>query len=633
MYTPSEDRKKHRLSAIFGSRKSREDMDGRPSLSPAPGADGNSVDSAYASSDQPSQHSASTRTSPAFRHANMVSIENNGQISGVDGSRHLQLDQNTGEVMDEDTGEVVTTITTTTTTTTTTVRKGAAIGEKKGTTVQVETRPSHPTVSSQQTPAHTHLAEAPGDGPSARLVPDAPPTHLRARSPVPTALQIGRQQPAVEPAPPLRNPNRKSREYAPAPNGPPSPVTPGAQGRHNFSYPARMGTKSTEHLPQIPPETNQYSPPQVPLREQLSQQQTSPVSSGSGVGSALGNLKAAAIGLHGVGETLRGTLNSEVDNRLSRRDPDKAAAVDAKNRADITRGQQEMARMRERNGLAPTIRRPGELTGSGSGNSGSGIMHPQLQPQQRDSSGSAMQPQRDYAVSPISQHAPQLPPMQVSGGGPSGAAGGSSKWDAPGTWGSARVSEMKPPRQQTNEVHPALRGQGQGLAQQTQSQQYPTQSQPPQQYPPQSQQQQPPPPSYSAPPPAFSPSSNGGGAPPSMGPQLPQRMDDGSRYPGGGASGGGSRIPGLVQQGPSTTTNNNTDPTTSGASGASGLGATASIGVGSTLKPSVSANPAANVQHLSQMQGHGGGGVQEHEEEKRGGGLKRLFKRKGVGAT
>jgi len=273
-------------------------MDGRPSLSPAPGADGNSVDSAYASSDQPSQHSASTRTSPAFRHANMVSIENNGQISGVDGSRHLQLDQNTGEVMDEDTGEVVTTITTTTTTTTTTVRKGVTAGEKKGTTVQVETRPSHPTVSSQQTPAHTHLAEAPGDGPSARLVPDAPPTHLRARSPVPTALQIGRQQPAAEPAPPLRNPNRKSREYAPAPNGPPSPVTPGAQGRHNFSYPARMGTKSTEHLPQIPPETNQYSPPQVPLREQLSQQQTSPVSSGSGVGSALGNLKAAAIGLH-----------------------------------------------------------------------------------------------------------------------------------------------------------------------------------------------------------------------------------------------------------------------------------------------------------------------------------------------
>ncbi|KAK0304406.1 hypothetical protein LTR01_007508 [Friedmanniomyces endolithicus] len=627
MYTPSEDKKKHRISAIFGSRKSREDMDGRPSLSPAPGADGNSVDSAYASSDQPSQHTASTRTSPAFRHANMVSIENNGQISGVDGSRHLQLDQNTGEVMDEDTGEVVTTITTTTTTTTTTVRKGAAAGEKKGTTVQVETRPSHNAVSTQQTPVHTHLAEAPGDGPSARLVPDAPPTHLRNRSPVPSALQIGRQQSTAEPAPPLRNPNRKSREYISAPNGPPSPVTPGAQGRHNFSYPARMGTKSTEHLPQIPPETNQYSPPQVPLREQLSQQQTSPVSSGSGVGSALGNLKAAAIGLHGVGETLRGTLNSEVDNRLSRRDPDKAAAVDAKNRADITRGQQEMARMRERNGLAPTIRRPGELVGSGSGN-GSGIMHPQQQPQpqHRDSSGSTMQPQRDYAVSPISQHAPQLPPMQVSGGGtggPSGAAGGSSKWDAPGTWGSARVSEMKAPRQQMNEVHPALRGQGQGPSQQPQPQQYSTQSQP-QQYAPQpQQQQQPPPPSYSGPPPLFA--SSNGNAPPNMGPQPPQRMDDSNRYPGASASGGSSRIPGVVQQGPSTTTNN-TNPTVSSASGPG-----AASGVGSALKPSVSQNPAANVQHLSQMQGHGGG-PQEHEEEKRGG-LKRLFKRKGVGAT
>ncbi|TKA43196.1 hypothetical protein B0A54_06146 [Friedmanniomyces endolithicus] len=606
MYTPSEDKKKHRISAIFGSRKSREDMDGRPSLSPAPGADGNSVDSAYASSDQPSQHTASTRTSPAFRHANMVSIENNGQISGVDGSRHLQLDQNTGEVMDEDTGEVVTTITTTTTTTTTTVRKGAAAGEKKGTTVQVETRPSHNAVSTQQTPVHTHLAEAPGDGPSARLVPDAPPTHLRNRSPVPSALQIGRQQSTAEPAPPLRNPNRKSREYISAPNGPPSPVTPGAQGRHNFSYPARMGTKSTEHLPQIPPETNQYSPPQVPLREQLSQQQTSPVSSGSGVGSALGNLKAAAIGLHGVGETLRGTLNSEVDNRLSRRDPDKAAAVDAKNRADITRGQQEMARMRERNGLAPTIRRPGELVGSGSGN-GSGIMHPQQQPQpqHRDSSGSTMQPQRDYAVSPISQHAPQLPPMQVSGGGtggPSGAAGGSSKWDAPGTWGSARGKGRRSNRNRSS----ILRSPSHSSTRRNHN------------------------------------SNNSHHRRATLAhlhslphqtamrlriwaPKPPQRMDDSNRYPGASASGGSSRIPGVVQQGPSTTTNN-TNPTVSSASGPG-----AASGVGSALKPSVSQNPAANVQHLSQMQGHGGG-PQEHEEEKRGG-LKRLFKRKGVGAT
>ncbi|TKA82551.1 hypothetical protein B0A55_02280 [Friedmanniomyces simplex] len=608
MYT-TDDKKKNRISAIFGSKKSREDMDGRPSLSPAPGANGNSVDSAYASSDPPSQHTASTRTSPEFRHANMVSIENNGQISGVDGSRHLQLNQNTGEVLDEDTGEVVTTVTTTTTTTTTTVRKGGAAGEKKGTTVQVETRPSHPTVSSQQQPAaHTHLAEAPGDGPSARIIPDAAPTHLRNRSPVPPALQIGRQQPATEPAPPTRNPNRKSREYAPAPNGPPSPVTPGAQGRHNFSYPARMGTKSTENLPQMPQEQqSHYSPPQVPPMEPLQQQQSSPPGvQGRSSGGAFENLKAAAVGLHGVGETLRGTLNSEVDNRLSRRNPDKAAAVNAKNRADIERGQQEMARLRERNGLAPTIRRPGELSGVGSGS-----MPPQ---QQQDLSGAAMQQQRQsYTVSPISQHAPQLPPMQVGGGagshiggggGAGAGAGGSSKWDAPGTWGSGRVSEMKGPRAQTNEVHPALRGQGQG--------QLPLQSQ-------QSQQQPQQPPSYGAPPPPppSYPSSNGG-APGMHQPQQQQqqqRMDDSSRHPNGGGGGGGARIPGLVQQGPGANRP---------ADSASGNGL---IGSGTGMP---NANPAANVQHLSHVQGHSGG--QEPEEERRGG-LKRLFKRKGVGAA
>lgn len=59
--------------------------------------------------------------------------------------------------------------------------------------------------------------------------------------------------------------------------------------------------------------------------------------------------------MQGVGETLRGTLNNEVDSRFSRHDPDKAAAANAKNRADLERGQREMAKLRERNGLQPTL--------------------------------------------------------------------------------------------------------------------------------------------------------------------------------------------------------------------------------------------------------------------------------------
>ena len=56
-----------------------------------------------------------------------------------------------------------------------------------------------------------------------------------------------------------------------------------------------------------------------------------------------------------MGETLRGTLNSEVDQRMPRRDADKAAAVDAKNQATLEAGQREMAGLRERSGLDATV--------------------------------------------------------------------------------------------------------------------------------------------------------------------------------------------------------------------------------------------------------------------------------------
>lgn len=57
----------------------------------------------------------------------------------------------------------------------------------------------------------------------------------------------------------------------------------------------------------------------------------------------------------GVGETLRGTLNNEIDSRYSRRDPTKAAAVNAKNQATLEAGQREMAGLREQRGLNSTV--------------------------------------------------------------------------------------------------------------------------------------------------------------------------------------------------------------------------------------------------------------------------------------
>ena len=59
--------------------------------------------------------------------------------------------------------------------------------------------------------------------------------------------------------------------------------------------------------------------------------------------------------LQGVGETLRGTINSEVDSRFGRRNPEKAAMIDAKNQATLEGGQREMAGLRDQRGLQPTI--------------------------------------------------------------------------------------------------------------------------------------------------------------------------------------------------------------------------------------------------------------------------------------
>ncbi|KAK5711419.1 hypothetical protein LTR15_012492 [Elasticomyces elasticus] len=711
MYATDSTSKKpsNRLSAMFSRQKSVDG--GRPSLSPTTYPNANSanhsVDSAYASSD-PSASNVSTHTSPSSQHANMVSIENNGQISGVDGSRHLQLNQKTGEVLDEDTGEVVTTVTTTTTTTTTVVKKAG--GGKGGAEVRVETQPGHPGVQTTSTQQRLgghggqqqgHIAEAPGDGPSARLTqPDHPPTFTssstaRERSPVPAPLQIGRQPPPqVEtnssnnnnPALPQRNPNRSSREFM---TSPPSPITPGGPGsgsggRHNFSYPARMGTKSTEHLPQhmVSQETmggqqqQQYSPPPPPAPQQqqglggregysfstgqplpqtqqgvakegregysfstgpqpkeahsfstgvpIQHTQTAPQQQGrtSGGGGALENLKAAAIGLHGVGETLRGTLNSEVDNRLSRRNPDKAAQVNAKNRADIERGQAEMARLRERNGLAPTIRRLGQ---EGDG----GALTNSL-------SGPGAVAGRDGGMGEgrVSERAPQIPPMnhgsgngqnssittatgmglvgahsqgQGSGGvGQSGIGQGGmgqsgigqgvqpSRWDAPGTWGSGSVSAntgaqqsgmgrgKEQPQVRVGEVHPALRGQGQPTQAQGQGVEGPR---------------------YGAPPAA------------AVGAQRPT---DGSsqQYPGAPSTGPG---PGSTPA--------NYGPGTSGLGNAGGRGKPIPLNEPGMVGGNGSA--AANVQHLSQQ-----GNSHEAEEEgrRKGTGLGRLFKRKGVGA-
>lgn len=79
----------------------------RDSPPPLPSSHSNIADSAYASSEGESRAKMPN-----------LPMDNPGNIQGVSSDRNLEVNQSNGDVVDRDTGEVVSTVTTTTTTTT-----------------------------------------------------------------------------------------------------------------------------------------------------------------------------------------------------------------------------------------------------------------------------------------------------------------------------------------------------------------------------------------------------------------------------------------------------------------------------------------------------------------------------------
>lgn len=254
--------KKRRLSNLFGAKKSK-DKEPSPiganhALHPSTStADTSSAqpDSAYASSNHPSskRNSVSNVNAESNNNADIVPVQNNGNIEGVNPDRNLAYNTSTGQVVDDDTGQVV--VTTTTTTTTTINNRG----QKKDT--QVET-----TTQKNNQPA---IAEAPGDMPSSAashspVPPSGPSPNSISGSPVGPPQRYNDSAPPQPPRPdpdtfpvPARNPMRE-RE----PMDPVSPLRP------NFSYPSRTDIRE-EPMPQQPTSKSTFA-----------------------------NLKAAAQGLH-----------------------------------------------------------------------------------------------------------------------------------------------------------------------------------------------------------------------------------------------------------------------------------------------------------------------------------------------
>lgn len=334
-----------RLSSIFRKKDSTPPADTTQydhKLSSSMTNNTNANDSAYASSEHPSSMDGS----------NFTHMENHGQIRGVDSQRNLALNKNTGDVIDDDTGEVVSTVTTTTTTTTI-----SRVGGKK-TKVEVSTQPSEVQQQVKSRSPTPNIAEVHGDSVQPTQQHPTDTNHLSPSAAV--------EQPTI----PNRSPHRKSREmfdYQPGPDlsfasSPPPP-------KSNFSYPSRANLRDP------PSNTDMHNAP-----SHQSTFESLRAAATKGHEGTFDNLKNAAIGLHGVGETLRGTLNSEVDSRFPRHNVEKAAAANAKNQAVLDRGNNEIGRMSAHypsQSQAPAARqhpayRYDEPSGLGNGGGGGG---------------------------------------------------------------------------------------------------------------------------------------------------------------------------------------------------------------------------------------------------------------------
>ncbi|KAM3422062.1 hypothetical protein BST61_g2438 [Cercospora zeina] len=238
-------------------------------------------DSAYASSEAPSNARSNNSNS------NIVSVPNEGQIEGVNKDRNLAVNKVTGEVLDEDTGEVVSTVTTTTTTTTTTTLVRGKDGRKELKT-NVNTTPtgivssaasSGPApgpIAQPNTPRdNSVVSEMPADSaprrPSVDVLPTPlSPTGTRGQSPPgPTPLQTSAPSfPPNVPDLPAKSPKRRSREFD-RPSGetadavPASPII-GSNFGPNFSHLNRSHDTAPSNNPPPLPE---HAPPAAPFSQ------------------------------------------------------------------------------------------------------------------------------------------------------------------------------------------------------------------------------------------------------------------------------------------------------------------------------------------------------------------------------
>lgn len=233
--------KKSRFGRLLGSKRDKS-PESPPTFPP---------DSAYAS-----ETPITDKSTP-----DIVPAEKNSDIANIDKDRNLGLKPSTGEVLDRDTGEVVTVVTTTTTTTTTTTRKPGKkpdVHEDVQKDVQ-ETTQSQPafngTATNESVADRSGVAEMPAtptgtSGLGAKPLPAPVATAPELMADQTSSSRLRKLSPGIPPRSNRRSGDRSSfvptvsdttpdtGYFArPGPTGNTPPVSPTRAS--NFSYPAR----------------------------------------------------------------------------------------------------------------------------------------------------------------------------------------------------------------------------------------------------------------------------------------------------------------------------------------------------------------------------------------------------------
>ncbi|KAH8701463.1 hypothetical protein GQ44DRAFT_717535 [Phaeosphaeriaceae sp. PMI808] len=318
------------------------------------------------------------QTPPANSQAPIMSTPSPQQTSFAPPPAHALQNRSSHENIsreayrDAGTGNIVTTMTTTTTTTTTTTGPGGTttVEQPVGNNVSQGggsiTNMSGPSPPSPMPPLPPSQNPVPGLTPQASRTDITPPMHANpnqyryqeppqqatipenASPPIPQKNNIRNRLELDSVSPAIQRPNPMDQQQA-------SPITPSSpSSRANFSYPSRAPPQGVPR--QV--STEQQQPTSHQLGESCNSQQHSgyenesshPVPFRAGHApqqvpqspahkqSTLANLKAAAHGIHGAGEALRGTFNSTIDRRFATAD----STVHAKNQATINAGRSEI---------------------------------------------------------------------------------------------------------------------------------------------------------------------------------------------------------------------------------------------------------------------------------------------------